>query len=1091
MNDVAVNDDLSPAKRALLEIRELRTRLRELEAERREPVAVVGIGCRLPGANGPDAFFEMLMQGTDAVREVPRDRWDVDAYYDPDPDVPGRIATRWGGFLDGVDQFEAQLFGVSPREAETMDPQQRLLLEVGWEALEHAGCAPDRMRGTRTGVFVGIGTSDYAQMQLARSSASSIDAYLATGSISHSVASGRLAYYFGFQGPAISIDTACSSSLVSIHLACQSLRAGECSLALAGGVNAILSPENSISLSKARMMAADGRCKTFDARADGFVRGEGCGLVVLKRLSDAIADHDRILAVIRGSAINQDGRSNGLTAPNGPSQEAVLRDALVNAGVAAAQIGYVETHGTGTELGDPIELQALGAVMGEQRSADSPLLVGSAKTNVGHLETAAGVTGFIKLVLALQHKAIPPHLHFATPNPHIDWGNLPVRVAVDTTEWLALDGRRIGGVSSFGFSGTNAHVIVEEAPLQAVGTQPHGERAELLCLSARTPTALREMGRQWAARLRDPATNLAAVCHAAAVGRARLNHRAAAVVTSVAGAAAAADQIAAAAPQEGTRLGRAEGSGDERVAFLFTGQGAQYIGMGRRLFETEPVFRTALERCDALLATIGRPLLPVLYPADPADQRLHETAWTQPALFAVQYALAALWRSWGIVPSAVIGHSAGEYAAACIAGMVPMEDALRLLVERARLMQNAPGRGAMAAVFAPEHAVREMVLTEGRALGIAAANAPENTVVSGETDALERVLTEATARGIRHQRLNVSHAFHSHLMEPVLDDFGRAAQAIPAELGTVPLVSNVTGTFLEDMPDAAYWTRHIRQPVRFEQGMRTLLGAGYRVFVELGPHPTLCSLGRQIEPSAGLVWVPSLREGRDDREQMLDGAAALFVQGIDVDWSAGDRERGLQKAELPTYPFERKRYWFEDAATRREPAPAQVIAADATPVQVEREVATSDAAAEAASDPAAELAARIRDAFPDERRTLLEEHVAACVRGVLRLDASDPLDYGKGLLDIGLDSLMAVELRSRLEASTLLPRPLPTTLVFDYPTIAAIARYLYDELIEAAPLTVAELEDSAAGMLDEGAVTALSDQEAEALLLRRLEQFGT
>ena len=1027
-------EELSPVKRALIELRELRARLDALESAQREPLAIVGIGCRLPGASSPQAFFDMLMAGTDAIREVPPDRWDVDTFFDSNPDAPGCMSTRWGGFIDDADLFDPQLFGISRREAVTMDPQQRLLLEVAWEALEHAGRAPDRLRGSRTGVFVGIGTSDYAQLQFARGRRDDIDAYLATGSVSHSVASGRLAYVFGFQGPAISMDTACSSSLVATHLACQSLRLNECRMALAGGVNVMLAPENSISLSKAHMMAADGRCKTFDAAADGFVRGEGCALIVLKRLSDARADGDRILALIRGSAINQDGRSSGMTAPNGPSQEMVLRHAFANAGVAPSQVGYVETHGTGTSLGDPIELQALGAVLGVDRSPANPVLIGSVKTNVGHLESAAGITGLIKVVLALQARQIPPHLHFRVPNPHVPWESLPLRVTTQATPWAAIAGKRLAGVSSFGFSGTNAHVVLEEAPPAEMSSNALARSHYLLCLSARTEEGLRNVTGLWASRLaQGPELSIADVCHTAAVGRAHLTERLAAVVQSSAGARELLETVRTGVTPASVRRGRVLGSEAPRIAFLFTGQGSQYVGMGRQLYETAPVFRQAVDRCEAILTALGRPVLPVLYPATPSASpaRLHETEWTQPALFVIEYALAELWRSCGVVPTAVIGHSAGEFVAACVAGVISLENALGLIADRGRLMQSAPGRGTMASIFASEEQVARL-LDSTDLVSIAAVNTPEHTVISGEIDAVERIAAAATARGIRAQRLNVSHGFHSRLMDPVLEDFRRIVRSVPASIGDIPLVSNVTGQIVDAAPDAEYWVRHLRQPVRYADGVRTLLDNGCELFLEIGPGGTLSALGRQVDTSSNGVWLPSLREGRDDWRPLLESCAELFVRGTEIDWAALGAGAPGQAIAMPTYPFERKRYWFQavsqDSAPMAEPAPS------------------SELAPSAAENGAQRFTDRLAAAFDDERRSMLLSYVMTCVQRVLQVDASERLDAHQGLMDLGLDSLMAVELRAQLEAGVVLPRPLPSTLVFDHPTMQAIAVLMAGQL---------------------------------------------
>ena len=675
--------DLSPVKRALIEQRRLKTRLEEQERAQREPVAIVGIGCRFPGADGPEAFWNLLKEGVDAIREVPADRWDVNALYDPDPDAPGRVATRWGGFLDRVDLFDPQFFGISPREAAAMDPQQRLTLEVAWEALEHAAQPFEKLAGSLTGVFLGVGTNDYLQLQTRADRQENFDAYLATGN-SHSVAAGRVSYVLGLQGPSLAVDTACSSSLVAVHLACQSLRAGDCRMALAGGVNTLLWDGNTISLSKAHMMARDGRCKTFDAAADGFVRAEGCGIVVLKRLSDAEKDGDTIVAVILGSACNQDGRSSGLTAPNGPSQEAAIARALERAQLDPGAIGYVETHGTGTSLGDPIEVRALGNVLCKGRGPDEPLVIGSVKTNIGHLEAAAGIAGLIKAALCVQHGEIAPHLHFKTPNPHIPWEDYRLLVPATGRKWNT--GRtRIAGVSGFGFNGTNAHVIVGQAPEPRVPQTELDRPLHLLALSAKNPEALRALAARHLELIsKAPDLNIADVCFTLNAGRAHMDVRAALIAKSI-------DEL---------RAGLAEIAGERRstvgeptsgqIAFLFTGQGSQYAGMGRELYQTQPTFRKTMDRCAELLRPLlDRPLLEVMFETGDA---LNQTIYTQPALFALEYSLCELWKSWGVEPSAVLGHSVGEYVAACVAGVFSLEDGLKLIAARARLMQGL-GRG--------------------------------------------------------------------------------------------------------------------------------------------------------------------------------------------------------------------------------------------------------------------------------------------------------------------------------------------------------------------------------------------------------------
>ncbi len=686
------SQNLSPAQRALYELRSLRARLEAHERAATEPIAIVGAGMRFPGsASDAGSYWRLLDQGLDAIRPVPPDRWDLERFYDPDPETPGKMYVRGGGFLDAIYGFDAEFFGISPREAVWMDPQQRLLLEVVWEALENAGQDPAGVAGSATGVFVGISNSDHMRMAFRDTGAT--DIYLSTGS-NYSVAAGRISFVLGLTGPSLAIDTACSSSLVGMHLACQSLRKEECRMALAGGVNVMLSPEVTVNFCKSRMLAADGRCKTFDHRADGYVRSEGCGIVVLKRLSDAVADGDNILALIRGSAVNQDGRSGGITAPNGAAQTAVIRQALANARVTPADIDYVEAHGTGTSLGDPIEAHALAAALGPGRESSPPLVLGSVKTNIGHLESAAGIAALIKVVLSLKNERIPPHLHFERLNPHIDWKGVRVEIPTGGREWKRGSKPRLAGISSFGFSGTNAHVILEEAPLSAPAPAPRERGVYVLGLTARTGSALNELAGRYREHLEKDGAQLADICYTATAGRAGLSERAVYV-------GASREDLIAGLREGAAKRGAAAGSAPE-VAFLFTGQGAQYAGMGRELYESEPVFRQAVEQCAAAVADELEPgLLDVLY--GNATELLNDTRYTQPALFALQYGLAELWRSWGVEPAIVLGHSVGEYAAACVAGIYPVEQGMRLIASRGRLTGSLPaGEGAMAAILAPE-----------------------------------------------------------------------------------------------------------------------------------------------------------------------------------------------------------------------------------------------------------------------------------------------------------------------------------------------------------------------------------------------------
>lgn len=870
-----------------------------------EPIAIIGLGCRFPGAANPEAFWRLLQDGVDAITEVAKNRWDVDAFYDRNPATPGKMNTRWGGFLEHVDLFDAEFFGISPREAAGMDPQQRLVLEVSWEALENAGQAPKKLAGGQTGVFIGISTNDYSRRQFG--SLAAINAYTGTGS-AFSIAANRLSYLLDLRGPSLAVDTACSSSLVAVHYACQSLRNGECALALAGGVNLMLSPDLTVTFSQARMMASDGRCKTFDAEADGYVRGEGCGMVVLKRLSDALVDGDMILAVVRGSSVNQDGRSNGLTAPNGIAQQAVIHQALKNARVSPVQIDYVETHGTGTPLGDPIEFRALAAVLGEGRAPDQPCVIGSVKTNIGHLEAAAGIAGLIKAALLLQNEEIPPHLHLKVINPHLPLKDTPFVIPTERRPLPRGAKPRFVGVSSFGFGGTNAHVVLAEAPQPEAAPRQPDRPLHLLALSARTQPALQELARRYGAYLEtDRPAPLGDICFTANTGRSQFAERLAITAATAADLQAKLAAFAGGEAAPGVQVGQA---GVPKVAFLFTGQGAQHAGTGRALYECQPTFRNALERCNELLRPyLELPLLDVLYGETTAQ--LDQTAYTQPALFALEYALAELWRSWGIEPAGVLGHSLGEYVAACVAGVFGLEEGLRLVAARARLMQALPQDGAMVAVTASESQVQSALMAYPGQASIAAVNGPESVVISGRKAAVHAVVADLERKGVRSNALNVSHAFHSPLMEPMFSEFQRVAAQIEYAAPRLTLISNVSGDVIRDGDlGAQYWCKHAREPVRFAEGMGALYRAGCDVFIEIGPQPVLLGMGRQCLVEDKLQWLPTLRPKRE-WAQLLESLAALHVRGADLDWVGFDRDYARRKAALPTYPFQRGRYWIE------------------------------------------------------------------------------------------------------------------------------------------------------------------------------------
>jgi acyl transferase domain-containing protein/acyl carrier protein len=892
--------------------------------------AIVGYAARLPGAADTDEFWQVLRQGRDTVSEVPKDRWDVEEFFDPDPDAPGKIVTRRAGFIDDVAGFDAPFFGASAREAQWIDPQHRLLLEMSWQALEHSGTAPTALANTRTGVYMGLSTHDYLALISDELGYPEVEAYLAIGTAA-AAAAGRISYRLGLQGPAVTVDTACSSSLVAIHQACQALRLAECDLALAGGANALINPATMITFSKSRMLAPDGRCKTFDAAADGYVRGEGCGVIVIKRLEDAIRDGDRIRAVIRGSAINQDGASGGLTVPNGVAQQRVITEALERAGVRAGDVGYLEAHGTGTSLGDPIEVQAAAAVLGDGREAGRPLLIGSVKTNIGHLEAAAGIAGVIKVILSLEHEVLPKHLNFQNPSPHIPWDRLAVRVVNEATAWERNGRPRIAGVSSFGFSGTNAHVILEEAPEvagQLVAAPTDDRRFSVLPLSARSPAALMQV----AGRYRDwlsahPDASLSDVCFTAGAGRAHFEHRAALVVNSRESASECLDALADDRPAPGL----VRGVGAEtppKTAWLFGGQGSQFAGMARELFETEPVFAETVTRCAAAVADVlERPLLDVMFDAD-SDDTLRRTEYAQPALFAVEMGLARLWQSWGFEPDVVLGHSVGQYSAACVAGVVGLEDGALLIAERGRLFGSLPAGGRMVAVFAAAERV-EAFTDEFPRLSVAAYNGA-NTVLSGPGEDLDSVVAALSADGVRCDWLETSHAFHSALLDPVLDDFESYASQFNYGAPQRTLVCNRTGAALgrNAKLDASYWRRHARQPIEFAKSVGTLADLGCAVLLEVGPQPVLTASALRAWPDPATTprAIPSLRRNGADHRQITEGLANAYIAGHLPNFGALQQE-SARKLDLPTYPFQRRQYWFRDKSV---PATKSTEAANQT-----------------------------------------------------------------------------------------------------------------------------------------------------------------
>ena len=881
-----------------------------------EPIAIIGIGCRFPGSTGPEAFWDSIRDGLDEITVVPADRFNLEHVYDPDPKVPGKINTRWGGFLDGVDQFDPQFFGISPREAERMDPQQRVLLEVTWEALEDAGQAPQKIVGSHTGVFVGISNNDYGRHQF--SNFNRIDAYAGTGN-ALSIAANRISYLFDFRGPSLAIDTACSSSLVAVHLACSSLRNRESTLALAGGVNLILSPAITINFTKAGVMAPDGRCKAFDASANGYVRSEGVGLVVLKPLSRAVADGDPIYAVILGSAVNQDGRSNGLMAPNPLAQEAVLRQAYANASISPGDVQYVEAHGTGTLLGDPIEAKALGKVLSTGREPGRLCAIGSVKTNIGHCEAAAGIAGLIKVALSLKHAEIPASLHFQKPNPHIPFDELSLHVQTRPGPWSGGIGPPLAGVSSFGFGGTNAHVVLQQA------TQSQGETYQvaeskscyLLPLSARSPETLKAIARTYRNFLATSEFSLDDICYSAGVRRNHHDYRLAVSGNSSQQLIEGLEAFLSGETRIGLSSGRKPSASRRKLAFVFSGQGSQWFGMGRTLLQQEAVFRDVIEKCELSFRQYNDwSLVAELTATDTDKCRLNEVDVIQPALFAIQIALAALWRSWGLEPLAVVGHSMGEVAAAYVAGALGLEDAAQIICSRSSLVKRTIGQGAMASVELSLEEARSAIADCEDRVSIAVSTSPTSTVLSGQPAALAAILEKLQAREVLCWMVKVDYASHSPQMDPICSELSRGLEQVRPRAASVPIYSTVLDSVTSGTEfDAHYWARNLREPVLFSGSVQRMVENGYATFLEISAHPLLLGGIRQGLDHSGTegVVLPSIRRDEDERTVMLRSLGTLYSSGYPVDWSRLYTSPA-SCVRLPSYPWQRKRCWLENEA---------------------------------------------------------------------------------------------------------------------------------------------------------------------------------
>lgn len=942
MNKQKANNQ-SRLKKALLTVQKMRSQLETQKSFQNEPIAIIGMGCRFPGdAKDPESFWSVLKNSVDTIKEIPRSRWDVDQLYDPDPDIPGRMYVRQAALINDVDKFDANFFGIAPTEAISMDPQHRLLLEVSWEALENAGQPPLKLKNSQTGVFVGITSSDYLQLQARLGDESNIDAYSITGTSLNTVA-GRLSYVLGLQGPSMAIDTACSSSLVAIHLACQSLRNRECNKAIAGGVNLILSPYSIVAACKTRILSPDGRCKTFDERADGIGRGEGCGIIILKRLSDAIVDKDSILALIKGSAVNQNGSSSGLTIPNGIAQEALIKQALANASTEPLQVSYVEAQGTGSAFGDSIEIESLASVLCEKRSFQQPLYVGSAKTNIGHLDSASGVAGLIKLVLSMQHQEIPAHLHFQNPNSHINWDKIPINIVTRTTPWKSLQNRLIAGLSSFGISGTNAHLILEQAPDSRIQLVEEERPLHILNLSAKSKEALKELTERFKHYLTSHSSiPIGDICFTANTGRSHFRHRLSLLTESTTQLKQQLNAFSSDKEPQNLYLGDFKSTSHPKMAFLFSEKQIECLGLGKQLYETQPTFHKTLNRCQELLASyLTKPLISVLY-SEKENLSTNNNIYVQPALFAVEYALSYLLMSWGIKPTSVMGYGIGEYVAATVAGVFSLEDGLKLAVARGHLLQTSVNEDS------------------------------GNLFLDSDIIDYADVVT----------KINYSHP-------------------------QISVVSCITGEpIYDEVASSEYWLDHLSQSINYAGGIVSLYRQQCRIFMEIGPQQGLLVFGRQclestlpqLEPT---LWLSTLQLPNREWQQLLKCLAILFNQGVEVNWSSFDRDYSRSRIYLPTYPFQRQRYWFTEEDNRRDKTELSSINF--------KHLSKSNFSSISL------IQRNIENASINDREKILVTYLQKNIAEVLRIKTSK-VDISRDILELGVDSLMIIEILSNLKA---------------------------------------------------------------------------
>ncbi|MEM1171409.1 MAG: alpha/beta fold hydrolase, partial [Cyanobacteria bacterium P01_H01_bin.35] len=1072
-------------------------------------IAIIGISCKYPGSNNWQEFWKNLKNGVDSVTEISPEKWQQKNWFNPDPENSDTSYSKWSGFLDDVDKFDPFFFKISPGEAKYIEPQQRIFLEEAYHAIEDAGYSPESFKGKQCGVFVGAANGDYVELLL-RSGLHTNRQVLTGNSVS--VLPARIAYFLDLRGPVMAIETACSSSLVAIHQACESIQKGESELALAGGITLMLTPTQNIVTSQFRMLSPEGRCKTFDASASGIVWSEGCGIILLKPYDKAIQDKDNIYGVIKASGINYDGKTNGITAPSGQSQIALEKRVYEKFQINPESISFVEAHGTGTPLGDPIEVDSLTQVYSEYTNSKQYCAISSVKTNIGHTAWAAGVASVIKAVLCLKYQKLVPSLHFNEANPYLDLENSPFYVNTEYKDWEIAEGKpRRVAVSSLGFSGTNAHAILEEAPFEVrsrrgewpfartVGGEDNGKNEEdkderpfhILTLSAKSEKALTDLVSRYQSYLENnPEIRLADLCYTTNTGRTHFEHRLAIVTSDKQKLAEKLLLCQAGETEAGIFSGQLLNNQAPKVAFLFTGQGSQYINMGRQLYQQAPVFRRAIDECDQILRQFHQiSLLEIIYPDnqdESSSSLIDQTAYTQPSLFAVEYALFKLWQSWGIQPNVVMGHSVGEYVAATVAGVFSLEDGLKLIAARGRLMQELPAGGEMVAVLASESKVSKLLAPYAEKVAFAAINGPESVVISGAAEAIQVIINDLKSEKIKTKQLQVSHAFHSPLMEPMLAEFAAVAEGVSYYLPQLPIISNITGSLADNsIATTKYWVDHVQQPVRFAQGMEALHQQNLNIFLEVGPKPILLGMGRKCLPENLGMWLPSLRPGVEEWQQILSSLGELYTQGAKVDWFEFNREYSCQKVVLPTYPFERQRYWIETSENNFLPlengntqilqlinqgkietlaeelqqtgdfsqAEAELLpkVLEMLVKQHQQEIETNSKQEKAPeqkqkSQKQSELIEKLQKSSPKECKQLLIDYLKQKVCHILQINTSHSLNLQKSILELGFDSLSAVELRSKIE--TQLEVTIPADRVLSGPSIIALADILAQQLTE-------------------------------------------